>query len=143
MLLGARAGGRAATSPTPAHIMPPHNREQANIHSLPHTHAPHQPSRTLTHTPIITRTLTLVLTRAQLHRTVIEDDANALVKLLVGSDIDPNSTFTRTERPILHVAASLGAHDCLCYLIRLGADVNKQDSAGRTALHLAARNGHR
>lgn len=28
---------------------------------------------------------------AELHRTVIEDNANQLVKLLVGSDIDPNS----------------------------------------------------
>jgi len=80
---------------------------------------------------------------AELHRIIIADDANQLVKLLVGKEIDADSTFTRTERPILHVAASLGAHDCLGYLIRLGAAVNKQDSAGRTALHLAARNGHR
>eukprot|EP00041_Stephanoeca_diplocostata_P027050 m.739116 g.739116 ORF g.739116 m.739116 type:complete len:1120 (-) comp23102_c1_seq5:136-3495(-) len=80
---------------------------------------------------------------AELHNFIINDDANNLVKLVVGSDIDVNSTFGRSRRPILHVAASLGAHNCLCYLIRLGADVDKQDSAGGTAFHLAARNGHR
>eukprot|EP00040_Diaphanoeca_grandis_P032308 m.195532 g.195532 ORF g.195532 m.195532 type:complete len:967 (-) comp32573_c1_seq3:107-3007(-) len=57
--------------------------------------------------------------------------------------LDVNSTFGRAERPLLHVASSLGAHDCLCVLVRNGADVDKKDSQGTTATHLAARNGHK
>lgn len=108
----------------------------AAVHRTPSTDKTTQtPSCILTSTHISDYNIV-----AELHNYIIGDDANNLVKLIVGSDIDVNSTFGRSERPILHVAASLGAHDCLCYLIRLGADVDKRDSAGGTAFHLGTAN---
>ena len=39
------------------------------------------------------------------------------------------------------VPLSIGAADCVGYLLKKGASVNVQDKVGITALHLAARNG--
>ena len=39
------------------------------------------------------------------------------------------------------ITGSVGAYDCLAYLLRKGADVNCQDIGGVTPLQLAARNG--
>jgi ankyrin repeat protein len=42
----------------------------------------------------------------------------------------------------LYVNAANGATDMVRLLISVGGDVAKQDRKGRTALHLAAMNGH-
>ena len=45
-------------------------------------------------------------------------------------------------RTLLWVAASLGRHDAVAYLLAHGADLDASDNSGYTAIHLAARGGH-
>eukprot|EP00039_Didymoeca_costata_P029362 m.24328 g.24328 ORF g.24328 m.24328 type:complete len:953 (+) comp7598_c0_seq2:261-3119(+) len=73
---------------------------------------------------------------------MIHDQARTLVHTLQLSHLSAEFTVGQNVRPLLHVAASLGALECARELLRLGGDVDRQDANGTTATHLAARNGH-
>ncbi|XP_028411052.1 E3 ubiquitin-protein ligase HACE1-like [Dendronephthya gigantea] len=73
---------------------------------------------------------------------VMQNQHRAVSELISSSSYDVSHIAGRAKRSLLHVAANVGAYDCLAYLLRKGADVNCQDIGGVTPLQLAARNGH-
>ncbi|XP_052242685.1 E3 ubiquitin-protein ligase HACE1-like isoform X2 [Dreissena polymorpha] len=74
---------------------------------------------------------------------VIADRHKTLSELISNSEFDINHKTDRGHNTLLHQAANMGAYECLCVLIKKGADVNAQDTSGNTALHRAAKNGHK
>ncbi|XP_067942124.1 E3 ubiquitin-protein ligase HACE1-like [Watersipora subatra] len=75
--------------------------------------------------------------------TIFANDVSTLDDLLSNSGFDVNSTFHRTKRTLLLASAQANAYDCLCLLIKKGADVNISDVSGTTPFLAACRNGHR
>lgn len=73
---------------------------------------------------------------------MINDQPRTLVHTLNDANLPPTFIVGQSERPLLHVASSLGALECARELLRMDADVDQQDASGTTATHLAARNGH-
>ncbi|XP_065067816.1 E3 ubiquitin-protein ligase HACE1-like [Rhopilema esculentum] len=72
---------------------------------------------------------------------IMRNDHKTVAELLLSSDFDVNYRI-RAERTLLHIAANVGAYDCLVILIKKDANVDCQDRSGVTPLQLAARNGH-
>jgi len=72
---------------------------------------------------------------------VMKNESKIVSELLQSSDFDVNHRIGG-KRTLLHIAANVGAYDCLVILIKRDADVNSQDKSGVTPLQLAARNGH-
>eukprot|EP00794_Sanderia_malayensis_P015706 gene15706-17291_t len=66
----------------------------------------------------------------------------AVAELLTSSDFNVNHSIGRAQRTLLHIAANVGAYECVLLLLKKGADVSSQDRSGVTPLQLAARNGH-
>ncbi|MDH5682151.1 MAG: ankyrin repeat domain-containing protein [Spirochaetota bacterium] len=67
-----------------------------------------------------------------------------LVKLLISKGADIHyAKIGKSNRTILHVAARTMALDIVKYLIKKGIDINAKDSAGYTALLVAADYGHK
>ena len=68
------------------------------------------------------------------HRTFVELlDANPT--------FDINFVCGRSNRTLLHMAANVGAYECLVYLLKKGARTDVVDKQGTTPLQVAARNG--
>mmetsp|Transcript_16144 Transcript_16144/g.38287 ORF Transcript_16144/g.38287 Transcript_16144/m.38287 type:complete len:685 (+) Transcript_16144:477-2531(+) len=65
-----------------------------------------------------------------------------VVQLLVSSGADVNRRSGNRMMSPLHRAASWGRADVVDYLLQAGADQSLKDSAGMSALHLAAQHGH-
>ena len=63
------------------------------------------------------------------------------VRVLLVAGADPNIDTAWAGSPALHIAASLGLEAMLKDLIEKGADINRTDKEGRSALQLATEFG--
>lgn len=65
-----------------------------------------------------------------------------LMRLIREQGVDPNSCTSYGD-PLLHLAAGMsGRHKTVCKLVRAGADINKLNKHGGTALHRACEHGY-
>lgn len=72
---------------------------------------------------------------------IMQNHYKTVTELLSSSSYNVNHMFGRARRCLLHIAANVGAYECLVLLLKRKADVNCQDISGVTPLQLAARNG--
>lgn len=78
----------------------------------------------------------------QLLSYVMQNQYRIFIELLEGSPkFDINFVCGRSHRTLLHMAANVGAFECLQYLLKRGAEPNLPDRQGITPLQVASRNG--
>eukprot|EP00049_Salpingoeca_infusionum_P017431 m.352925 g.352925 ORF g.352925 m.352925 type:complete len:120 (-) comp16647_c0_seq1:3033-3392(-) len=68
-------------------------------------------------------------------------DLEAVQAIFAAQPVDPDAELTGGRCPI-HYAADMGQTDVLKFLVEKGADVNKKDKHGITALLAAVWEGH-
>ncbi|KAK7477797.1 hypothetical protein BaRGS_00030980 [Batillaria attramentaria] len=75
---------------------------------------------------------------SKLRRAINSGDFKTVQRLVKGG-VDVNASYDST---LLHEAVSMSSAELVEMLIRAGADANRTNQDGRTALHLACRGGH-
>lgn len=74
---------------------------------------------------------------------VMQNQHRTFIDLLGTSNtFDVNFVSGKGKRTLLHMAANVGAYECLCHLLKKGAVPNVSDRQGITPLQVAARNGY-
>eukprot|EP00128_Syssomonas_multiformis_P010780 Colp12_sorted_trinity150504_noHs@20119 len=74
---------------------------------------------------------------------VVSNNHRLLVEYFNNCEVKVNYKFGKSQRTYLHLAAGIGSQECVAELLARGAEVDAADGQGNTALHLAARNGHK
>ncbi|XP_065646251.1 E3 ubiquitin-protein ligase HACE1 isoform X3 [Hydra vulgaris] len=73
---------------------------------------------------------------------IMQNQPRTFVELLgTGKNFDVNFFHGKSKRTLLHMAANVGAYECLWHLLKKGALPNVQDRQGITPLQVASRNG--
>ncbi|XP_066926348.1 E3 ubiquitin-protein ligase HACE1-like [Clytia hemisphaerica] len=74
---------------------------------------------------------------------VMQKEHKTFIELLATSTtFDVNFSAGKYGRTLLHMAANVGAFECLCHLLKKGAAPDVFDRQGITPLQVAARNGY-